>query len=241
MRRYKALLLNDFRHTVLDPVLMAGIFGPLALLFMTRFGFPTADTWIEGRYSFDIEQYSDFAVTFLVSSIPLLTGMLTGLLMLDERDENVISYYAVTPLMRKGYLIYRFGLPTMLCLLFSMLYFMFSGVSGFGTGSVYALLLLALEAPCFGLFLAAFSANKVEGLALSKIGGLFIAGPVIAHFVPGGWNVAGAWIPTYWPAKIYLAGTEGNLSGALGYFIYGLAFHCLLIFLMLRIFLKRID
>ncbi|WP_410770895.1 hypothetical protein [Fontibacillus sp. BL9] len=241
MRRFQALLLNDIRHTFIDPVLMAGIFGPLALLLITRFGYPTADMWIEAQYSFDIELYSDFTVTLLISVIPMLTGMLTGLLMLDERDEDVISYYAVTPLMRKGYLIYRFCLPSMLCLVFSMLYLLFSGVSRIGVESVYVLFLLALEAPWFGLFLAAFSANKVEGLALSKIGGLFIAGPVIASFVPGAWKLLGAWIPTYWPAKVHLAGVAGNLTDAAGYFLAGLAVHGILIYLMIRIFIKRMD
>ncbi len=241
MRKYRALLMNDIRHAALDPVLMAGMFAPLALLLLSRFGYPMASNWIEERYVFDIGEYSNFAATFLVVIIPMLTGMLTGLLMLDERDENIISYYAVTPLMRRGYMVYRLILPSILSAVLSALYLSLSGISEIRMESMYTLLLLALEAPCFALFLAAFSANKVEGLALSKIGGLFIAGPVVAYFVTGAWQLLGAWVPTYWPAKVFLVGVQGESLSAFAYFAVGLMFHVVLLVVMVRIFIKRVD
>jgi len=103
MKKYHTLFISDIRHAGLDPVLMVGIFAPLALLVVSRFGFPMAADWLTNGYAFDLYKYSSFAAIFLVVTFPMLTGMMTGLLMLDERDENVISYYAVTPLMRRGY------------------------------------------------------------------------------------------------------------------------------------------
>ncbi|KGE16393.1 hypothetical protein [Paenibacillus wynnii] len=241
MRKYRALLLNDIRHAGLDPVLMAGIFGPLALLLLSRFGFSIAEHWLEERYSLQLFQYRGFAVSFLVTVIPMLIGMMTGLLMLDERDEEVIAYYAVTPLMRQGYMIYRLFLPSILCTVLSSLYLLLSGIAEIHLESLYAIPLLALEAPCFALFLSAFAANKVEGLALSKIGGLFIAGSVIVYFVPGAWQLLGVWVPTYWPAKILLVGADDKHLAALGYFAVGLILHVALLTIMVREFIKRVD
>lgn len=204
MKKYRMLFISDIRHTGLDPVLMVGIFAPLALLVVSRFGFPMIADWLTNGYAFDLYKYRSFAAIFLVMTFPMLTGMMTGLLMLDERDENVISYYAVTPLMRRGYMVYRLVLPSLLCTFLSSLFFIVSGLSSFQLEHIYILILLAFEAPCFALFLASFAANKVEGLALSKIGGLFIAGPIVAYFVPSPWQFIGAWIPTYWPAKLFL-------------------------------------
>lgn len=235
------LLMNDIRHALLDPVLMAGIFGPLALLLLSRFGFPLADQWLEDRYAFRLKQYTGFAAVFLVSVIPMLTGMMTGLLMLDERDEDVIAYYAVTPLMRKGYMIYRLFLPSLLCTVFSALYLLFSGFAEIQLEIFSSLLLLVLEAPCFALFLSTFSSNKVEGLALSKLGGLLMAGPVVAYFVPGGWQLLGVWIPTYWPAKIILEGIEDRHLTALCYLGIGMLFHIFLLIIMVRAFIKRVN
>ena len=109
MERYRALIIMDLRHAWKDPVLMA--LCSSLLLFLSRFGFPVAVNWLDVNYSFHLEPYSGFAASLLIVTIPMLTGMLTGLLILDERDENVIAYYAVTPLMRKGYLLYRVTLP----------------------------------------------------------------------------------------------------------------------------------
>ncbi len=241
MSKFRALLMNDIRHAVLDPLLMVGVLGPLALLLLSRFGFPIAVQWLESRYAFDLGEYAGFAAAFLVATIPMLIGMLTGLLMLDERDENVIAYYAVTPLMRRGYIVYRLFLPSTLCAVLSALYLSLSGLVEFRMESIYTLLLLALEAPWFALFLAAFSANKVEGLALSKIGGLFIAGPAVAYFVPGAWQLLGAWIPSYWPSKALLAESGGESLAALGYYAAGLLLHAVLLLFTFRAFIRRID
>ncbi len=241
MNKYRMLIINDIRHAGLDPVLMVGIFAPLALLVVSKFGFPIVADWLMNDYVFNLYEYSSFAAIFLVVTIPMLTGMMTGLLMLDERDENVISYYAVTPLMRRGYMIYRLVLPSVLCTLLSSLYFIGSGLSSYQLEHWYILVLLACEAPCFTLFLASFSANKVEGLALSKIGGLFIAGPIVAYFVPGPWQLLGAWIPTYWPAKVFFAiEADGGLI-VIAYFAVGLILHLGLLRVMVRSFIGRVD
>lgn len=241
MNKYRMLIINDIRHAGLDPVLMVGIFAPLALLVVSRFGFPIVADWLMNDYVFNLYEYSSFAAIFLVVTIPMLTGMMTGLLMLDERDDNVISYYAVTPLMRRGYMIYRLVLPSVLCTLLSSLYFIGSGLSSYQLEHWYILVLLACEAPCFTLFLASFSANKVEGLALSKIGGLFIAGPIVAYFVPGPWQLLGAWIPTYWPVKVFFAiEADGGLI-VIAYFAVGLILHLGLLRVMVRSFIGRVD
>jgi fluoroquinolone transport system permease protein len=241
MKKYHTLFISDLRHAGLDPVLMVGIFAPLVLLVVSRFGFPMIADWLTNGYAFDLYEYSSFTAIFLVITFPILIGMMTGLLMLDERDENVISYYAVTPLMRRGYMVYRLALPSGLCTLLSSLYLIASGLSSIQLEHIYILLLLAIEAPCFALFLASFAANKVEGLALSKIGGLFIAGPIIAYFVPSPWQIIGAWIPTYWPAKLFFGIEAASGFSVIVYFLVGLIFHLSLLSIMVRIFLKRAD
>ncbi|OMD43378.1 hypothetical protein [Paenibacillus odorifer] len=241
MKKYHTLFLSDIRHAGLDPVLMVGIFAPLALLVVSRFGFPIVAEWLTNGYAFDLNEYSSFAAIFLVMTFPMLTGMMTGLLMLDERDENIISYYAITPLMRKGYMVYRLVLPSVLCTLLSLVYFIVSGLSNFQLEHICILLLLAIEAPCFALFLASFAANKVEGLALSKIGGLFIAGPIVAYFIPSPWQFTGAWIPTYWPAKLFFAIEDASGFSVIACFMVGLIFHLSLLSILVRVFIKRID
>ncbi|MFB4324566.1 MULTISPECIES: hypothetical protein [Paenibacillus] len=239
MYKYKFLMLKDLRLAWKDPVLMAVLIGPLMLLLLSRWGYPVADNWLDVNYSFQLEPYRGFTASLLVTTIPMLTGMLTGLLMLDERDENMIAYYAVTPLSNKGYLLYRLALPFLLCTVLSIAYLSLSNLSEIGVDSLFVILLLALEAPLFSLILVAFSANKVEGLAFSKIGGLFIAGPVVATFVPGGWQVLGGWLPTYWPAKTPLLMTNNEPFLVLVFLLVGLLLHFIYLYLMATVFVNR--
>src|SRR5690606_38695474 len=155
---------------------------------------------------------------------------------------NLIAYFAVTPLMRKGYLIYRSMLPLILSTVFTLMFLLFSGLTEFHLELFLMLVLLVIEAPWFALLVAAFSANKVEGLALYKIGALlFIAGPIITFFVPDVWQWVGVLIPTYWPAILFMAGDEGELFPVLYNFGIGFVFHFMLLLMTIRLFIKRVD
>lgn len=239
MGKYMKILAIDLRYAWRDPVLMAVLFGPVVLLLLSRYGFPIASYWLDLHYSFYLEEYRAFIASFLLIITPLLIGMLVGLLMLDERDENVIVYYSVTPFMRRGYLVYRLALPTILCTMLSLLYLCFSGLIVFRMEYLLVLLLLALEAPLYALLLAAFAANKVEGLALSKIGGLVIIGPVVAYFTPNFWQILGAWVPTYWPAKVFHLFMHNETLLANVFFMIGFVIHTLFILSMIFIFNKK--
>jgi fluoroquinolone transport system permease protein len=222
-------------------MLMVSLLGPMAIIAFARFAFPLLSEWIEQQYTFDLSVYTDFTVIFLLVIVTLLPGTMAGLLMLDERDENIIAYYAVTPLARNGYLYYRMFLPSLLSLLLTTLFFSLSGIAKIQMESGYTLVLLALEAPCIALLLTAFAANKVEGLALSKANGLLIAGPIVVSFVPESWQFLGMWVPTFWPAKCYIAGISNEPLIALGSFGVGFVFHVILLMVLIRSFSKRID
>lgn len=241
INKYKLLLSGDLRQTTADPMLMACLFGPIALTLLARFGFPLAAEWVMSTFGLDIKGHSAFAQALLASAIPMLAGTLTGLRMLDERDEDIIRYIAVTPLTKRGYLTYRLLLPSAICFVCSTAFFLLSGLLPFRLESLFSLLLFSLEAPWFALLLAAFSANKVEGLAFAKLGGLLIAGPAAAAFLPGSWHWIAAWIPSFWSAKPMLLGAEGSNLEAAGYAFAGLLVHLLLLAFMLHKFHKRTD
>jgi fluoroquinolone transport system permease protein len=239
--KYRTMLLNDVKQIARDPMLMASLFGPLAVIGFARFVFPPLAEWVEMRYALAMSEYTAFAAMFLLTTIPLLPGTMAGLLMLDERDENIIAYYGITPLSRRGYYRYRLFLPSMLALLLTGLFLLLSGLAELRLESVYALVLFALEAPCIAMCLAAVAANKVEGLALSKLSGILFAGPVVVSFVPEPWQAAGMVIPTYWPAKIYMLGGSHVPVISAATFLFGLAYHISLLVLASRAFSRRMD
>lgn len=241
MRRYMPLIRNDLKQIMKDPMLMASLFGPMAVIFIARFVFPLLAIPLEQRLNFSLYSYSDFIAAFLMLTIPLLSGAMAGLLMLDERDENIISYYAATPLTRHGYIFYRLTLPCLISTLLILAFLLSSGITTIKIDHLYALILLIIEAPCIALFLAAFASNKVEGLALAKICGLLFVGPVAAALVPYPWQYLALWLPSYWPAKSFLLSTSNEHFHSFIVFGVGLCFHLVLLHVLSRVFSRRLD
>lgn len=241
MNKYFVFLRYDFRQILRDPMLAACLFGPILLTMIVRFFLPGLEVWLFKRYHFDLSAYENFLLPFLLTAITMLPGCMAGLLMLDERDEHLIAYYTITPFSRTGYFVYRLLLPTALTVLLSTLFLFCSGMSEVGLSSFLMLALFAFEVPWIAMFLVAYAANKVEGLALSKACGLLFVGPVIVWFVPEPLRYLGVWIPTFWPSMVYSSGIANELVTTLLSFAIGVILHLAVLLIFLQKFLNRID
>jgi fluoroquinolone transport system permease protein len=114
------------------------------------------------------------------------------------------------------------------------------GVVSFPPGALIAAgALAALEAPLIALFLVAFAQNKVQGLALAKILGALMVGPVAAWFMPEEWQVLAGIVPPFWPVKALWVAARGGpwwpwvMGGAL--------IHAVLLWLLLRRFERAVE
>ncbi|QTH40771.1 hypothetical protein J4772_24825 [Cohnella sp. LGH] len=238
--KYSALLRQDLKNGLRDPMLMLIFIGSLLIIVVFRYGLPLLSNWLFAKLGVDLQPYHSHIAAFLLSLIPLLIGSAAGLLMLDEKDERIVDYYAATPLRKQGYFIYRLLLPVTLCSLFLLL---FKGVSDNPSAhSTLPLLLLALEAPLYALFLASVASNKVEGLALTKFISLSVLGAICSNLATAPWHWLGSWLPAFWPFQLYLSlGHTGSIQAAhLVQFLMGLAFHYLLLYAGLRCFSRQI-
>lgn len=235
---YKALALWDARQVLRDPTLLAGLVGPLMLMLVLRYGYPWLESFVLEQWSYALSPYRKWVASFLMQIIPMLLGMLHGFLMLDERDEQLIGFYSVTPMTRSGYMRYRLAWPFGMSLLLGALYFATTGLVDIEPRHGLTLLLLAIEAPLFSLFLVAFASNKVEGLALSKAGGLVLCAPLLVWLLPSPWTWLGGVLPSYWAANVYVTEEIGQY---LLYFVLGLVWHVGLLLLLLRKTLSRLD
>ena len=117
---------------------------------------------------------------------------MSGFILLDERDENMIQYFAVTPLSKRGYVMIRLILPMAMTLCYSILLFASGGLMAPGAVNLlFVLIMVTLEAPIYTLLLAAYVANKVEGLALMKGFSLLTLMPAAVYFIPVPWQLFG--------------------------------------------------
>lgn len=233
--------LNDLKSIKREPLLLYMLVIPPVMVLVLRVGLPPATAYLSDSFGFDLVPYYPMLLSFFfVLQIPLLFGVLVGLLVLDERDDDTLTVLRVTPISMRGYTLYRGGAAVILSFVYVLLTILLSGfVSPSLILAISAVAVLAgLMAAVFALIVATFASNKVEGLALTKGLSVFMLGPLAAYFVSSDWQVLFGLLPTYWPAKAFwVAGEGGNFWP---YVLAGLIYSALLLPLLLTRFRKKV-
>lgn len=236
-----SLSLNDLRNVRREPLLLYMLVIPPVMVVTLRLLLPPATGYLSENLGFDLVPYYPMLLSFFfVLQIPLLFGVLVGLLTLDERDAGTLTALRVTPISMSGYVLYRGASGVVLSLLYVPLTLLASGLVPLSlVPAVAAVALLAgLMAAVFALIIVAFASNKVEGLALTKGLSVFMLGPLAAYFVSSDWQLMFGVLPTYWPVKAFWVASEGGNYGP--HVIAGLAYALPLVGLLLRRFGRRI-
>ena len=236
MKRQLALAITDTKNITRDSTLILLVAAPLAVFALLRFGIPFASTLLMNQFAFNLLPYYDIIVGFLILIPAMLFGILTGFLILDERDEDIIAYISITPLGKTGYLQYKLAMS---CFGGGLFFF----VLVYGTGLttvplVYApgiALMVSLEAPLTALGLVAFAENKIEGLAYTKVLGIPILAPIPAYFIHSAWNYLLGVFPAYWVTKSFFAAQQ-HAWQYVPFLIIGIAVHLFYLYLLLKRF-----
>lgn len=233
--------LNDLKSIRREPLLLYMLVIPPVMVLVLRLILPPAAAYLSENLDFDLVPYYPMLLSFFfVLQIPLLFGVLVGLLVLDERDNNTLTALRVTPISMRGYALYRGGGAVLLSSAYVLLTLFSSGFVPISLAlAVAAVALLAgLMAAVFALIVATFASNKVEGLALTKALSVFMLGPLAAYFVRSDWQLFFGLLPTYWSAKTFwVAGEGGNFWP---YALAGLIYSVLLLPLLLRRFRRKV-
>jgi len=152
--RIAQLLGSDLRQMARDPMLAFYFLAPLLLLGAIKFGVPAAAELLLQWTDFELTRYQELILSTAMLLIPLILGVMAGFMVLDERDENLIGYFAVTPLTKRGYVGYRMTLPVLLTVVYCSLLFAVSGMLQAHLSAVlFTLLMLAMEAAMIALLM----------------------------------------------------------------------------------------
>lgn len=121
----KAVTLNFsqmLRQMKNDPMLLVLTFVPALVGLLFRFGIPFAEMQLTSYFALEyvISPYYGLLDLFLVIMTPTMFNFVVAMVVLEEGDERIISYLAVTPLGKKGYLFSRFGITGILSLVLSI-------------------------------------------------------------------------------------------------------------------------
>lgn len=183
----------DRRTSLRSALLVVVLAGPVVLAVALRLGYPPLAGYLRDRFGVDLTPYEPVLLaSLLVLHVPLITGMVGALLVLDDVDDHTLLVLRVSPVGVRRYVAYRVVAVAAAALL---LLVVAVPVSGLARGlPLPALVLAAAQAPLITLVTVAAARNKVEGLAWLKVLGLLPTG-----IAPAMW-----WLPdaVQWPLRV---------------------------------------
>jgi fluoroquinolone transport system permease protein len=225
-----------------DPLLRWVVAIPLLIAMAARGVLPPLLARLEARVNLPLTTYYDPIMgVALLLLVPMLVGMVTGFLLLDQRDDRTIAAIQVTPLPLRTYVAFRLAAPMALSVVMTLLALPVAGVGAPGPFPLLVVTLAASSAaPLYAMVLAAFAANKVQGFALIKVVGALTTLPAFALFVDGPGKLLLGIVPTWWPTRLYWAFTGADTGSAWLFATGSVIYAGVLVVALWRRFMRRL-
>lgn len=242
MRTLTAFARNDAHNLIRDAFLAYILVMPYALALLAPLLLPILTAWLQDRFAFDAVPYYPLVVGFMfVLQAPMMFGIVIGLMMLDERDEDTLTALRVTPFPLTHYALYRMALAAAMGVAFVLVATPLTRIMPLALwpATVPIAVCAGLLGAASALTLATFAGNKVEGIALMKGIGIFLVGPLVAYFIPSEWQLLLGVLPSYWPVKAFWAAWAGGPFWP--YVLVGFAYLGGLCMWLMGRFRKRIE
>lgn len=225
---FKQFLLQISRDSMLFVVCLSPIITGIAF----KFAIPIAEKALCSYF----EKAAILSPYYLLFDIclaivtPYMFCFASAMVILEEKDTNIANYLSVTPVGKTGYLLSRLGFPAIISAVFSTIILLFFSLTD--TGILIGSALATLTAPIgviISLLIVSLSSNKVEGMAIAKLGGLIMIGAAIPFFITDTRQYLGAFLPSFWVTKVIMDFSTGN-------FLIGVAVIAVWIYLLFHKF-----
>jgi fluoroquinolone transport system permease protein len=219
-----------------DAMLFLSCVAPILYGLFIKFGIPAAEKFLTGYYGRKevIVPYFIIFDLFLAEVTPMMFSFASSMVILGEIDDGITKYMSVTPLGRGGYLTSRLVLPLIFSFLVSIIVM---NVFSLTVISLEMIIVLSFLSSLIGfitsMMVVSFSANKVEGMAITKMSGILTLGFVLPFFVSARIQYLAIMLPSLWMTKFAV---EGNIT----YLILCVTVSAGWILLLLRKFMNKI-
>jgi len=232
---YRTLGRADLKNIRRDDLLAWIWFLPIVLAVALRFLVPWLQMTLSVQLNFELTPYYDLIASFFMSLSPMMSGMIVGFLLLDERDDQTLAALLVTPMPLATYLSYRISVPLALGFLITVAAYPLTGLPAVPFSDLIIVGAVAsFNGPITALILATFAENKVTGFAMIKILNAINIIPIVAYFFDEPIQLLAGLVPVYWTMKITwlaVAGADYAL-----YAVVGIIANTLLLWWLLKAF-----
>ena len=162
-------LKNDLKQIMRDPIMAILMVAPLLLISVIKLIVSLLTPFILTRFGFDFSPYLDYLFVFVVMMCGSILGIVTGFMMIDERDGKIAELMSVTPLGRGGYLFNRLLFAATLSIFYCILsYYVLDIIKLPFITVLFVSLLSSNYAILIGLLIFSFADDKVKGLTFAK-------------------------------------------------------------------------
>lgn len=206
----KAIRLSFFQMAAAmrrDMMLFVACFAPILAGFFFRFAIPSIEAVLTDNFHITamISPYYKL-VDILFAMLPsTMFCFVSAMISLEERDEKTAVYLFITPLRKTGYIAARFGVPSVIAFLVTIILLPVFKLTPL---SPLTVLLLAaggtLQGMMVALLVLTISSNKLEGMAVTKLSTLTILGAVIPFFMQSDIQYIISPLPSFWIGKAIL-------------------------------------
>ena len=218
------LAVNDFKNIIRDRFLVyAAVAMPLMVVLVSRILLH----WIAPTLKDTIPLAGNYSMIFMLCAtmIPLVYGFIVAFLILDERDEHLLTVLRVMPISRNSYLIYRMLFLSVFSFVVMLIFPLLSGLLEDTQFSYVQYVpiagLFTLLTPFSALFVSTFASNKVQAFAIFKIGGTVFLVPLFIFLLDDTLKYIFAPVPNFWA---FVALKELLVSGSSDYLHLGIGF-----------------
>lgn len=210
---------------------MIMFFLPVIFLIICRIPVP-----ILSEYFPEIKNY----YWLVEASFCILSGstpaFLTAFIMLDEKDEHLISVLKTTPVPYPRIISYRVFFLMLTSFFFTLIFLSFNKLVAHSLLTVLLTSILASFVPALLLlFILPLARNKIEGVTLFKGINMILFIPIAAFFVAPEWKNVFGIIPFYWIYELLHTNEGTNLIS----FFIGMLANSSFLFLLVLYFNKR--
>ena len=171
----KAIRLSFFQMAAAmrrDMMLFVSCFAPILAGFFFRFAIPFIESALTDSFHIAaiISPYYKLVDILFAMLSSTMFCFVSAMISLEERDEKTAVYLFITPLRKTGYIVARFGVPSAIAFLATIILLPVFKLTPL---SPLTILLLAtggtLQGMIVALLVLTISSDKLEGMALTKL------------------------------------------------------------------------
>jgi fluoroquinolone transport system permease protein len=238
----KRIIANSFKADIKfiarDPMLLLASIAPIMLILVLKLAFPLLSDFILLKTGFLLDTYYTIVAITMIAVIPMLFGMVYAFILLDENDLHIIQFISVTPAGKKNFLYMRMIVPALLSFITVLLSIVITNpVPNEGwLRTIFVSVLLTIQVPFVFLFIGTLARNKIEGLALSKLYGIFLIAVPLGLLLHHPWNYLLFFSPLYWISWSWVTSIP---SESLVFGLVSVLITVVCVILFFRYFLKK--